>query len=189
MMCLVGGRFASHVSSSIHNPLHRFFPMRCFGKKTHERKIKSLRKLNIHNRYKLILRACDALFQHIIEDPRRKQGQWHPLERILYHKNFRGWTKLRTIVGAFLHSKERYLLKDDGNRGYFKINLQHRRYVAQREEALKKDPSLSLSISERYRLRTEKQTENLEEALALRKKNRPPAIPSFIGKSDDPFKQ
>lgn len=142
----------------------------------------------MNHRHKLVLRECDALFKRTIEDPRRKEGRWHPIERLLYHKNFRGWTKLRTIVGAFFNSKERYLVKDDGNRVYFCINLQHHRYVAQREEAIKKDPSLVMSTSERFRLRNEKQTEDLAEVLKLRKK-KDPNIPSFIGKSDDPFKQ
>jgi hypothetical protein len=173
------------------------------GKKAHINRIKSMRKLNIQHRYTLILKACDELFKHYIEDPRKQKititpdgkssvsVRWHQIERLIYHKKFRGWTKLRTIVGAFIYSKKRYLLKDDGHKIYFTINLQHPRYVKQREEAIKNNPSLTSNVPERYRLRTEKQTESLHDVVATRNKHKGTSIPPLVGgkPSNDPFKR
>lgn len=152
------------------------------GKRAHQNKIRAMRKLNVNHRHTLILRECDELFKGIIEDARREKaagGKWHPLERLVYHKKFRGWTKLRTIIGAMVNSKKRYLLKDDGERVYFNINLSHPKYVKQRADAIKDNPSLTSNLNQRYEMRSERQTENLQNVAALRKKYKGTTLPNF----------
>lgn len=143
------------------------------NKKKNKVNYKRLRKLNIKHRHQLILRFCDERFKRVIEDPRRKTTTWYPIERLIYHNQFRGWAKLRTILGAFIGSKDRYLLKKGKDRALFCINLEHPRYVAQRERAIQENPSLSSSESERFRLRNEKQSKEID----FHKDRKPPLFP------------
>ena len=56
-------------------------------------------KLHINQRHRLILKYCEDIFKN--------RSRWVRIESLMYSDTFRGWTKVKTFLGAFESEKGR----------------------------------------------------------------------------------
>ena len=56
-------------------------------------------KIHIKQRHRLILKYCEDIFKN--------RSRWVRIESLMYSDTFRGWTKVKTFLGAFESEKGR----------------------------------------------------------------------------------
>ena len=56
-------------------------------------------KIHIKQRHRLILKYCEDIFKN--------RSRWVRMESLMYSDTFRGWTKVKTFLGAFESEKGR----------------------------------------------------------------------------------